>query len=74
MKTLYRLTLALLIFQSYGLYAQMTKDSSAYASGNISVGLVVKKPKKSNEFYKDVLGMVETGRLSIDRELAENQD
>lgn len=42
-------------------------DSVSYSSSTISMGVVVKKMKKSLGFYKEALGFVETGGFSIDR-------
>lgn len=41
-----------------------------YSSGTISVGVVVKNMKKSLKFYKEVLGLKETGGFTVERELA----
>lgn len=43
-------------------------STSEFSSGAISFGVVVSNMKKSMTFYKEVLGMVETGGFPIDRE------
>ena len=68
MKSLFSLFLASLL--CLPLSGQAQTDSIQYSSGSISIGVVVSKMKKSLKFYKEVLGMVETGGFSIEREFA----
>lgn len=66
MKALKLLPVTALLFFTCTLYAQ--SDSTDFASGTISIGVVVSKMKKSLEFYTEALGMKQTGGFSIDRE------
>lgn len=68
MKTFFACLLLFLL--AAPLAAQTPADSSLYSSGTISVGVVVSKMKKSLKFYKEVLGLKETGGFTVERELA----
>lgn len=48
--------------------AQAQTTASEFSSGTISIGIVVDNMKKSLKFYKEVLGLKETGGFSVDRE------
>ncbi len=63
--------IAFLVYTPYSLAqtdSLTQKTPSEFSSGSISFGVVVSNMKKSLAFYKDVLGLVETGGFSIDRE------
>ena len=68
MKLFSRLTLTIFFIGAVQVYAQTSDSNIEYSCGSISIGLIVKKPKKALEFYTEVLGMVQTGGFSIDRE------
>lgn len=57
-----------LVFCLMGQSLSAQNDSTLYASGTISVGVVVTKMKKSLAFYTEALGMVQTGGFTVDRE------
>lgn len=60
--------LSILLLLVFSCVVHGQTDSSDFASGSISVGVVVSKMKKSLEFYTEVLGMKQTGGFSVDRE------
>lgn len=64
-----KLSILLLLILSLEVMQAQETDSTGYASGTISMGIVVNKMKKSLEFYKETLGFVETRTFSIDRPL-----
>ncbi|MBO3697774.1 VOC family protein [Roseivirga sp. E12] len=67
-------TLALSLFLSLMSSICIAQDKSThpveYSSGTISVGIVVSNMKKSLKFYKEVLGLKETGGFTVEREVA----
>lgn len=67
---LWTISLFLVLQNAYAQDTSSGTTASEFSSGTISIGVVVDNMKKSLKFYKEVLGLKETGGFSIDREFA----